>query len=169
MFTEQKLRDLSFLAAFQEFQKDAADINRDKGFSADDELINEFEQWFVNRIIDDDSSNTPAGIGSTLAFHRYRPLFQSFRNARIGLKLMLATGELGETLEAVRKNIDKDDHCPQFSAEEVEIADAMLRLMNYATDRNLRLAEAMIAKQEYNRTRHDHSKEARASEHGKRF
>jgi NTP pyrophosphatase (non-canonical NTP hydrolase) len=167
MFTEQKLRDLSFLAAFQEFQKDAADINRDKGFSGDDVLINEFEQWFVNRVLDDAVNQDIPNAAACNA--KFRPLFQSFRNARVGLKLMLATGELGETLEAVRKNIDKDDHCPQFSAEEVEIADAMLRLMNYATDRNLRLAEAMIAKQEYNRTRHDHSKEARASEHGKRF
>ena len=156
MFSTQQLRDLSFLTAFQEFQRDAADINRDKGFSSDDTLIDDFEQCSVGYLPSD-------------LWEKYKPLFASFRNARVGLKLMLATGELGETLEAVRKNLDKDDHCPQFTAEEVEIADAMIRLMNFATDRKLRLAEAMIAKQEYNRTRKDHSKEARASEHGKRF
>lgn len=160
MFSTQHLRDLSFLAAFQEFQQDAANINRDKGFSKDDTEIDEFEKWF--------ESMAPAYI-PTSSHDRFKPLFASFRNARAGLKLMLATGELGETLEAVRKNLDKDDHCPQFTAEEVEIADAMIRLMNFATDRKLRLAEAMIAKQEYNRTRPDHSKESRASKHGKRF
>lgn len=155
-FSNQQLKDLSFLQAFQEFQQDAADINRDKGFSADDALIDEFERWFLE--------SATKGCQQ-----KYTSLFPAFRNARVGLKLMLATGELGETLEAVRKNIDIDDHCPEYSAEEVEMADAVIRILNYATDRKLRLAEAMIAKQAYNRTRKDHSKEARASEHGKRF
>jgi len=77
--------------------------------------------------------------------------------------------ELGETLEAVRKNLGPDDHIPGFTAEEAEAADAIIRLMNYAQNRRLRLAEAVVAKNEFNRNRADHSKEGRAAEHGKQF
>jgi hypothetical protein len=48
----------------------------------------------------------------------FLPLIDMFKHARVGLKLMLATSELSETLEAVRKNIGPDDHIPEFSAEE---------------------------------------------------
>ena len=41
--------------------------------------------------------------------------------------------------------------------------------LRYATDRKLRLAEAIFAKNEYNRNRADHSAEGRAAEHGKKF
>jgi len=41
------------------------------------------------------------------------------------------------------------------------------RLMNYATDRDLRLAEALIEKNEYNRNRPDHTD--RTGEHAKKF
>jgi hypothetical protein len=41
--------------------------------------------------------------------------------------------------------------------------------MNYATDRKLRLADAIFAKNEFNRNRADHSAEGRAAEHGKKF
>jgi NTP pyrophosphatase (non-canonical NTP hydrolase) len=91
----------------------------------------------------------------------------AIRNARAGLKLMLIVSEIGEALEAVRKNLGPDDHIPQFSAEEAEIADAVIRLMNYATDRDLRLAEALIEKNEYNRNRPDHTD--RTGEHAKKF
>lgn len=151
--TETFLRQATFISAFTELQEDAAVINKNANFSGDDELINQLETFLFGS----DALNT------------FKPILASFRNARIGLKLALAAGELSEALEAVRKNKGADDHIPEFSAEEAEIADVIIRLMNYATDRKLRLAEAIVAKNEYNRNRHDHSKEARASEHGKRF
>jgi len=159
---EQELRAMQFIAAFTEFQNEAAEINRKNGFSTDDPLLDAFEQWFVS-VTGLDELDMPD------TRKKFLPLFAAFRNARVGLKLALVMGELGETLEAVRKNLGPDSHCPEFTSEEVEVADAIIRLMNYGNDRKLRLAEALVAKNEYNRNRHDHSKESRASEHGKRF
>lgn len=155
-----EIKELQFITAFREFQAEAVEINRKNGFSTDDPLIDEFEQQFLRWMDLGD-------IGEEN--EKFKPLFAAFRNARVGLKLALIMGELGETLEAVRKNLGPDSHCPEFTAEEVEVADGIIRLMNYGFDRKLRLAEALVAKQAYNRNRQDHSKEARASEHGKKF
>lgn len=152
----------SFKDAFEMMQEDAAAINKKNGFSTDDPLIDEFEQWFIEDTFDGVS-------GQINAYTKFKPLFAVMRNARVGLKLALIMGELGETLEAVRKNLGPDSHIPAFSSEEAEVADAVIRLMNYATDRKLRLAEAIVAKNEFNRNRADHSTEGRAAEHGKKF
>jgi hypothetical protein len=151
-----------FIDGFQQMQEDAAIINKKNGFSTDDPLIDEFEDWFMFET-GLDSLDAPE------ARKKFHPLFSAMRNARVGLKLMLSVGELGETLEAVRKNLGPDSHCPEFTSEECEVADAIIRLMNYATDRKLRLAEAIVAKNEFNRNRQDHSKEGRAAQHGKKF
>jgi NTP pyrophosphatase (non-canonical NTP hydrolase) len=154
--TRKELKAMTFIQAFEELQTDAAEINKNAGFSFDDLLLEAFEFFLMSRM-------------PLESYEQFKPLLASFRNARTGLKLALIMGELGEALEAVRKNLGPDEHIPGFSAEEVEIADAVIRLMNYATDRKLRLAEAIFAKNEYNRTRHDHSKAGRAEEHGKKF
>ena len=149
-----------FILEFTEMQAAAAAINKKNGFSTTDPLIDEFEDYFTTWIENGDISEKNA---------RFKPLFEAFRNARKGLKLALVMGELGETLEAVRKNLGPDSHIPEFTSEEAEVADAIIRLMNYATDRKLRLAEAIVAKNEFNLNRSDHSKEARAGVNGKRF
>ena len=145
----------SFKDAFEMMQADAGNINKKNGFS-DDDLMNPVEAFCQQFMVADD-------------FKKYSPVFAAFRNARVGLKLALVMSELGETLEAVRKNLGPDSHIPEFTSEEAEVADAIIRLMNYATDRKLRLAEAIVAKNEFNRNRADHSKEGRAAEHGKKF
>ena len=160
-WADEDLRRMTFIQAFEQLQADAAAINKKNGFSTDDSLAVEFEKWFQYV-----TENHPER--EEIQKH-FTPLFASFRNARVGLKLMLSVGELAETLEAVRKNMGSDEHCPEFTAEEIEVADAHIRLMNYATDRKLRSAEAIFAKNEFNRNRADHSAEARASEHGKKF
>ena len=153
---ETELHRMTFVQAFKELQEDAAAISKKNGFSTDDPLMDEFERWLDAHVEFPNS-------------HKFKPLFASFRNARVGLKLALIMGELGETLEAVRKNLGPDSHIPEFTSEEAEVADAIIRLMNYGTDRKLRLAEAIFAKNEYNRNRADHSAEGRAAEHGKQF
>jgi len=142
------LKEMAFQQAFEEMQRDAAEINKKNGFTREDELAAEFASY---------------GLQSG----RLSEIPSAIRNARAGLKLMLIVSEIGEALEAVRKNLGPDDHIPQFSAEEAEIADAVIRLMNYATDRKLRLAEALIEKNEYNRNRPDHTD--RTGEHAKKF
>lgn len=147
--------DRQFVNSFEGLQASAAKTNRKCRFNADDLLIREFEKFL--------HCNTKS------VQYRFKPLVASFRNARIGLKIALVMGELGETLEAVRKNLGPDSHCPEFTSEEVEVADAVIRLMNYAHDRKLRLAQAIVAKNNHNRTRPDHQRKARESAHGKRF
>jgi len=53
--------------------------------------------------------------------------------------------------------------------EEVELADAMIRIMDYAGWRGFDLAGAMSDKLHYNLHRADHKPEARAAEGGKKF
>lgn len=156
--SEKFLREATFVSAFEELQADAAAINKKNGFSTDDPLFETFEE-VVRKLFDD----------AKVDISRFESVFSAFPNARAGLKIALIMGELGETLEAVRKNMGPDSHIPEFSSEEAEWADAVIRLMNYATDRKLRGAQAIFAKNEFNRNRADHSKEGRAAEHGKKF
>ena len=74
-------------------------------------------------------------------------------DARRGLKIALITSELSEALEGIRKGNPPDSHIPEFTSEEAELADAVIRIMNLATDDGCRLAEAIVAKQNYNRNR----------------
>jgi NTP pyrophosphatase (non-canonical NTP hydrolase) len=70
-----------------------------------------------------------------------------------GEKIALIHSELSEALEALRKGNPSDSHIPEFSALEAELADVVIRTMDYALYRNLRLAEAIQAKREFNATR----------------
>jgi NTP pyrophosphatase (non-canonical NTP hydrolase) len=67
-------------------------------------------------------------------------------------KHMLIVTEIAEASEGVRKNT-MDEHCPQFTSEEVELADAFIRIMDLAGVRKLRLGGAIKAKLRYNLTR----------------
>ncbi len=68
--------------------------------------------------------------------------------------IALMHSELSEALEALRKNpLQKDEHCPAYSNLEVELADCVIRIMDYAGMRNLDVAGAILAKVEYNKSR----------------
>lgn len=67
-------------------------------------------------------------------------------------KIALMHQELSEMLEGVRKP-GPDKHCPEFTNEEVELADLLIRAGDYASARGLRLAEAILAKMAVNETR----------------
>lgn len=70
-----------------------------------------------------------------------------------GEKLALVHGELSEALEYYRKGNGPSDHIPEFLGIEEEFADAIIRLMNMSRRLNLRVAEALIAKQKFNNAR----------------
>ena len=76
--------------------------------------------------------------------------------------------ELSEAMEAVRKS-KMDDHLPHRLGVEVELADAVIRIMDYAGARGLDIGGAMAEKLAYNATRADHTAAARIADGGKRF
>ncbi len=73
------------------------------------------------------------------------------------VKLMLTNCELAEAVESIRKNTSSNPcnkpGLEHITALEEEIADAVIRLLDFAEAYNLNLARAIIAKHEYNRSR----------------
>ena len=78
-------------------------------------------------------------------------------------KVMLIVTELAEYIERYRKDemVTSDEHCPQFTNEEIELADACIRIFDLAKYHNYQLGNAIIAKMKYN--------ESRPRLHGKKF
>ena len=69
-----------------------------------------------------------------------------------GEKIALMHSELSEALEADRKDLDAE-HIPGFSGVEEELADCVIRILDFAAHHDLRLGEAISAKIAYNLTR----------------
>lgn len=112
-------------------------IANDHGFWKDeDELLS-----FIEHNTEDQSS-------TSLKFKNRIKLL--FNNEKIALEM----SELAERLECLRKNPEgKDEHCPEFFNVEIEIADLIIRALDFASRRNLRVGEALLAKMEYNKSR----------------
>lgn len=89
-------------------------------------------------------------------------------NRNKGELIALIHSELSECLEGVRKELT-DDKLPHRSMEEVEMADTLIRIFDYAGAFGLDLEGAYQEKMEYNQERDDHKHESRKSEGGKKF
>lgn len=85
-----------------------------------------------------------------------------------GVRFVLMHSELSEAFEADRKNT-MDAHLTNRMGVEVELADLLIRVFDYAGENNLDLGGALIEKLEYNRTREDHTYEARMQPGGKKY
>jgi hypothetical protein len=78
-----------------------------------------------------------------------------------GVSIALMHSELSEALEANRHGSPPSDHIPEFTGEEEELADTLIRILDNAAGRRLRVAEALVAKHEFNRSRpHKHGGKA---------
>ncbi|WP_375058369.1 hypothetical protein [Zobellella sp. DQSA1] len=82
--------------------------------------------------------------------------------------LCLIHSEISEAMEGERKGL-MDDKLPHRPMAEVELADAMIRILDYAGGHGYDVAGALIEKLAYNMTRADHKPENRAAANGKRF
>lgn len=91
-----------------------------------------------------------------------------FGKALVAEKLVLIHSEISEAMEAARKNL-KDDKLPHRSGVEVELADAVIRILDLAGALQLDLAGAIQEKLAYNAVRLDHKVENRKAEGGKSY
>lgn len=85
-----------------------------------------------------------------------------------GELLMLIVSEVAEAMEGERKNL-MDDHLPHRKMAEVELADVLIRLFDYAGAYGYDLDGAVAEKRAYNAQRADHKPEARLAAGGKKF
>lgn len=90
------------------------------------------------------------------------------KERNVGELLMLITSELAEAMEGHRKML-KDDKLPHRSMFEVEIADALIRLLDLAAGMKLDLQGAFDEKMAYNAVRADHKVESRLAPGGKSY
>lgn len=85
-----------------------------------------------------------------------------------GELLALIHSEISEALEGERKN-QQDDKLPHRKMAEVELVDAIIRIMDYAGAFGYDLQGAFDEKMAFNATRQDHKHEARLIAGGKQF
>lgn len=86
----------------------------------------------------------------------------------VAAKLMLVVSEISEAMEGHRKN-QMDDKLPHRTAVEVELADAVIRIMDLAGGLGMDLGGAMEEKLAYNQTRADHTNAGRLATNGKAY
>lgn len=80
----------------------------------------------------------------------------------------LIHSEVSEAVEGIRKGIN-DDHLPDYPMEDVEMADALIRIFDYIGGHKLQSAYALVDKLEYNANRADHKPENRVKDGGKKY
>lgn len=85
-----------------------------------------------------------------------------------GELLMLIVSEIAECMEGERKDL-MDDKLPWRKMAEVELADALIRIFDYAGAYGYDLQTAYEEKRAFNKIREDHKHEARLIAGGKQF
>lgn len=85
-----------------------------------------------------------------------------------GELLMLIVSEVAEAMEGERKDV-MDTHLTHRKMAEVELADVLIRVFDYAGGFGYDLAGAVREKLVYNTQRADHKKEARQAADGKKW
>jgi NTP pyrophosphatase (non-canonical NTP hydrolase) len=82
--------------------------------------------------------------------------------------ICLMHSELSEAMEGIRKNL-MDDKLPHRKMAEVELADCIIRICDFAGMEDYDLAGAISEKLRYNANRADHKPENRLKAGGKQF
>lgn len=123
-----------------------------------------------------DEQQSPVRLGNVLFGQSFVRAFESFQvkvhqNAKEhgfheqehhnGYYIAHLHGEISEAWEALRQGNPPSDHIPEFTGLEEELADVVIRAMDMAQVRGVRLAQAILAKHIYNINR--------PYKHGKQF
>lgn len=87
--------------------------------------------------------------------------------ANVGEKLMLVVTEVAEAMEGYRK-MQMDDHLPHRNMLEVELADAVIRILDLSGGLGLDVPGAIAEKLVYNGSREDHKVKNRLAVGGKK-
>lgn len=90
------------------------------------------------------------------------------KERNVGEMFALMHSELSEALEADRKHL-MDRHLPHRTGVEVELADLLIRVFDFAGALGLDLDGALAEKLAYNARRADHTDAARLAPGGKRY
>ena len=103
------------------------------------------------------------GFWNVAAHHEEEPNEETSKQLEIVWKLSriaLIQSEASEAVEGIRKGL-RDDHLPQYSMEATELADVVIRILDYAGAYNLPLGEIIVEKMNYNSSRpYMHGKKA---------
>lgn len=89
-------------------------------------------------------------------------------NRNKGELLMLMVSEIAEAMEGERKDL-MDDKLPHRKMAEVELADCLIRIFDYAGAYGYDLEGAYQDKRLYNTQREDHKHEVRSRPYGKKW
>lgn len=116
-----------------------------------------------------DSLNELAAICRAEADKWYHnPLTGELLQLNHGERFALMHSEISEAMEAHRKG-KMDDHLPTRPGVTAELADALIRILDYCGDNNLDIGGTFVEKMQYNRNREDHTHAARLGPNGKKF
>ena len=95
-------------------------------------------------------------------------LHERLATALVAEKLCLTHSEVSEGMEGHRKNL-MDDKLPHRSMLEVELADAVIRILDLCGALDLDIEGAIYEKLDFNKSREDHKIENRLKENGKKY
>lgn len=110
------------------------------------------------------TANVQAGWWTNLATGEPKPKGDV---TEILAKLALVHSEVSEALEGARKDL-MDDKLPHRKMIEVELADAVIRILDLCGHEGLDLGGAIVEKLYYNSIREDHKVENRLKDGGKK-
>lgn len=96
------------------------------------------------------------------------PYSQEKQEAMFPTRIALCHSELSEALEGWRKDLP-DDHIKDWPNAPIELADAVIRILELAEIMGWDLGKAIDLKMAYNKQRADHKPENRKAKNGKKF